>query len=147
MSIWQLSVHIIFLTFLFLFLKTILDTLKMELADGSRVAPPAYLVVYPKFSAAAPARVIPLRDEIRLGRGHDNDVVLDDPFVSAHHARIYRQGGTYRVEDLGSTNRTYVNGELLNGSQPLKNGAIITIGASVVAFQTSPISREEKGDA
>ncbi|HXW84857.1 MAG TPA: FHA domain-containing protein, partial [Candidatus Binataceae bacterium] len=45
-----------------------------------------------------------------LGSTPDNDIVLSDPGVSRHHARITRRGGRFRVTDLESTNGTYLNG-------------------------------------
>jgi pSer/pThr/pTyr-binding forkhead associated (FHA) protein len=46
---------------------------------------------------------------VRIGRGLDNDVVLDDASVSRHHAEITRENGRAEVRDLGSTNGTWVN--------------------------------------
>jgi hypothetical protein len=62
-----------------------------------------------------------------LGRG-DVEIQLDDPFASSRHARISRQGRTLVIEDLGSTNGTYLNDEPLNGPQPLHDGDRIRIG-------------------
>ena len=83
--------------------------------------------------------------EIRLGRGPSNDLVIEDPFVSLSHARIYLEKEQFWLEDLGSTNRTYVNGELVNGPQRLEQVAIITLGNAVVVFHTSPNSPVGKG--
>jgi hypothetical protein len=69
-----------------------------------------------------------------LGRG-DVEIVLEDPFASSRHARIERQGGVMVLEDLGSTNGTYLNDELLAGPQPLHSGDRVRIGDSVFSFQ------------
>ena len=69
-----------------------------------------------------------------LGRG-DVEIVLEDPFASSQHARIERQGGAVVLEDLGSTNGTYLNEELLRGPQPLHAGDRIRIGDSHFQFQ------------
>ena len=69
-----------------------------------------------------------------LGRG-DVEIVLEDPFASSQHARIERQGGAVVLEDLGSTNGTYLNEELLRGPQPLHSGDRIRIGDSNFVFQ------------
>ncbi|HEX2087948.1 MAG TPA: FHA domain-containing protein, partial [Solirubrobacteraceae bacterium] len=69
-----------------------------------------------------------------LGRG-DVEIVLEDPFASSQHARIERQGGAVVLEDLGSTNGTYLNDELLRGPQPLHTGDRIRIGDSHFQFQ------------
>jgi hypothetical protein len=70
-----------------------------------------------------------------LGRG-DVEIVLEDPFASSRHARIERQGGVMVLEDLGSTNGTFLNDELLAGPQPLHSGDRVRIGDSVFTFQT-----------
>jgi hypothetical protein len=62
-----------------------------------------------------------------LGRG-DVEIRLDDPYASAHHARISREGHVVVIEDLGSTNGTYLNEEPLSGPQPLHPGDRIRIG-------------------
>jgi hypothetical protein len=62
-----------------------------------------------------------------LGRGNV-EIRLDDPFASSRHARITRQGHSVVIEDLGSTNGTYLNEEQLSGPQPLHPGDRIRIG-------------------
>ena len=62
-----------------------------------------------------------IRDGATLGRG-DVEIQLDDPFASSQHARISRQGHVLVIEDLGSTNGTYLNEEPLTGPQPLHAG-------------------------
>jgi pSer/pThr/pTyr-binding forkhead associated (FHA) protein len=73
-------------------------------------------------------------DGATIGRG-DVEIVLEDPFASSRHARIERQGGAVVLEDLGSTNGTYLNEELLSGPQPLHPGDRVRIGDSVFSFQ------------
>jgi len=62
-----------------------------------------------------------------LGRG-DVEIRLDDPFASSRHARISREGHVVVIEDLGSTNGTYLNEQPLTGPQPLHSGDRIRIG-------------------
>ena len=69
-----------------------------------------------------------------LGRG-DVEIRLDDPFASAHHARISREGHVVVIEDLGSTNGTYLNEEPLNGPQPLHPGDRIRIGDCEFSYE------------
>lgn len=64
-----------------------------------------------------------------LGRGNV-EIQLDDPFASSQHARIWREGHVFVIEDLGSTNGTYLNDEPLNGPAPLHPGDRIRIGDS-----------------
>lgn len=68
-----------------------------------------------------------LSEGATLGRG-DVEIQLDDPFASSRHARITRQGRTMVIEDLGSTNGTYLNEEPLTGPQPLHDEDRIRIG-------------------
>ncbi len=68
-----------------------------------------------------------------LGRG-DVEIRLEDPFASSRHARITRQGRILVIEDLGSTNGTYLNDEPLNGPQPLHEGDRIRIGDSEFSY-------------
>ena len=68
-----------------------------------------------------------------LGRG-DVEIQLDDPFASSKHARITRQGHVLVIEDLGSTNGTYLNEEPLTGPQPLHVGDRIRIGDSEFSY-------------
>jgi hypothetical protein len=69
-----------------------------------------------------------------LGRG-DVEIQLEDPFASSQHARIARQGHVLVIEDLGSTNGTYLNEEQLNGPQPLRPGDRIRIGDCEFSYQ------------
>jgi hypothetical protein len=68
-----------------------------------------------------------------LGRG-DVEIRLEDPFASSRHARILRQGHVVVIEDLGSTNGTYLNEEPLSGPQPLHPGDRIRIGDSEFSY-------------
>ncbi|HWT93698.1 MAG TPA: FHA domain-containing protein [Solirubrobacteraceae bacterium] len=70
-----------------------------------------------------------------IGRG-DVEIVLEDPFSSSRHARLDRQGGIMVLEDLGSTNGTYLNEELVTGPQPLHPGDRVRIGDSIFSFQS-----------
>jgi hypothetical protein len=56
-----------------------------------------------------PGAVLPLLPQTSLGAKGENDIVLTDPYVSGTHARLYWDGVTWWVEDLGSRNGTYVN--------------------------------------
>lgn len=69
-----------------------------------------------------------------LGRGDDAEIRLEDPFASSRHARLTAQGGVVVLEDLGSTNGTYLNEELLAGPQPLHPGDSIRIGDSEFTY-------------
>ena len=74
-----------------------------------------------------------LTEGATLGRG-DVEIRLEDPFASGRHARISRQGHVVVIEDLGSTNGTYLNEEPLRGPQPLHDGDRIRIGDSEFSY-------------
>jgi len=74
-----------------------------------------------------------LLDGAVLGRG-DVEIKLEDPFASSRHARISREGHVLVIEDLGSTNGTYLNEEPLSGPQPLYDGDRIRIGDSEFSY-------------
>ncbi len=69
-----------------------------------------------------------------MGRGDQAEIRLEDPFASSRHARLVRQGGIVVLEDLGSTNGTYLNEELLTGPQPLHRGDRVRIGDSEFTY-------------
>jgi hypothetical protein len=68
-----------------------------------------------------------------LGRG-DVEIQLEDPFASSRHAHLVRQGAILVIEDLGSTNGTYLNDELLRGPRPLHAGDRVRIGDSTFTY-------------
>lgn len=76
-----------------------------------------------------------LSDGALLGRGDEADIVLQDSFASTRHARLAPHGDVIVLEDLGSTNGTYLNEEPLRGPQPLHPGDRIRIGDSVFTFE------------
>jgi hypothetical protein len=69
-----------------------------------------------------------------MGRGDQAEIRLEDPFASSRHARLTRQGSMIVIEDLGSTNGTYLNEELLSGPQPLHRGDRVRIGDSEFTY-------------
>ena len=69
-----------------------------------------------------------------IGRSRDCDVTLDDPNVSRRHAELRREGGTWVVSDLGSTNGVKVNGRRVN-DHPLTPGDDITLGLEHLTFE------------
>jgi hypothetical protein len=73
-----------------------------------------------------------------LGRGDEAEIRLEDPFASASHARLLRQGPIVVLEDMGSTNGTYLNDELLSGPQPLHRGDRVRIGDSEFTYVEGP---------
>jgi predicted component of type VI protein secretion system len=69
----------------------------------------------------------------KIGREAFNDIVLYDPEVSRNHALIKFHEGRYVIEDLGSTNGTFINGRRITAPMPLHNGDVIDMGEGVSA--------------
>ncbi len=79
-----------------------------------------------------------VKEEVVVGRDLGNDIVISDADISRRHAHFVLQGDVYLLEDLGSTNGTYVNGERLTGPQLLMGGETIMFG-STVELTFSPV--------
>lgn len=79
-----------------------------------------------KFEAAFIREIKLEKNSYALGRKPDNDIVLDNPAVSGHHCKMYESGGSWFVEDLNSTNGTFVNGKKVLKAG-LKPGDIVTL--------------------
>ena len=71
------------------------------------------------------------RDVLTVGRDPSNSIMITDPQVSRQHARITRQSGVMVIEDLGSTNGTYINGMRLTAPHALVNGDAVGLGEAV----------------
>lgn len=76
------------------------------------------------------------KDVTSLGRDITNDIVINDRETSRHHLRLQRSADTVTVEDLGSTNGTFVNGKRVTGVTTLQNGDMLGLGETVtLAFE------------
>ncbi|MGG7079013.1 FHA domain-containing protein [Clostridium sardiniense] len=75
--------------------------------------------------------VIPIRDVTTIGRRGNNTVVLSDQYVSGNHAKIMVKNNALILEDLGSTNGTFLNGEKISGRVKLFTKDQIAIGTAV----------------
>jgi hypothetical protein len=100
--------------------------------DGAPAGEPRLMVE--RAPGHQPGMAYDLIDSVTLGRG-DVEIHLEDPFASSRHARIWKQGHVLVIEDLGSTNGTYLNDEPLSGPQPLHSGDRIRIGDSEFSYQ------------
>lgn len=72
---------------------------------------------------------------ILLGRAHEATLVLEDDYASGRHARLFPQGTRWFVEDLGSTNGTFLGGNQLTRALPVELGVPIRIGKTVIELR------------
>jgi pSer/pThr/pTyr-binding forkhead associated (FHA) protein len=79
------------------------------------------------------------KDLISIGRAKDNDIVIENLSVSRNHARIKRQGSTYVLTDLNSSNGTFVNNVRITKTEIL-DGDVITIGKHRIEFVNKELS-------
>ena len=73
--------------------------------------------------------------QITMGRANDATLVLNDDYASTHHARIFPQDGQWIVEDLGSTNGTYLDRQKVIRPTPVPVGVPIRIGKTVLELR------------
>jgi hypothetical protein len=78
--------------------------------------------------APVPAEYALMKDEVSLGRGETNDIVIPHASVSRAHARLLRRNGAYEVMDLNSTNGTFVEERKVTGTAPISNGSRVRFG-------------------
>jgi hypothetical protein len=94
---------------------------------------PRFLVVT---EGALAGRSIDLTDQqITMGRSNDATLVLNDDYASTYHARIFPQDGQWLVEDLGSTNGTYLDRQKVARPTPVPVGVPIRIGKTVLELR------------
>jgi hypothetical protein len=82
--------------------------------------------------ASQRGRNYPIGDQVTIGRAAQCQITVDDTFVSQVHARVYPHEGHYVVEDLGSTNGTYLNRNRLSGAMILQRGDRLQVGNTVL---------------
>ena len=140
------------LALLYLFFFRVLRAVWVEVSGRPPVvAPVGAPVGAPRGATAAPAaaqkgsrlkvvepadrrgRAYELADELTLGRAVGCQITLDDDtFVSQLHARLFRRDGQLFVEDLGSTNGTFLNRKKVSSATPLKRGDHLQVGKTVL---------------
>ena len=82
-----------------------------------------------------PGSAFSIDDSATIGRSDSADVRIDDPYASSAHARIFPRGEYMYIEDMGSTNGTYLNGRPLRQPEQLKVADRIRIGDTEYAYQ------------
>jgi hypothetical protein len=128
LALWLLRLS--FLVLLYLFLYAVVRTLLRDLRAAAREpgAELGRLVVVASSGDPAPGGVFALDAVTTIGRDVNNTIVIDDPFASADHAALTFRARAWYVEDLGSTNGTFVNGSVVDGVAPLGFGDEVQVG-------------------
>jgi len=100
---------------------------------GGRSGPRAMIVTA---GALAGTRIALDGRPIMIGRADDSTLVLDDDYASTRHARISQSGNDWYVEDLGSTNGTYLDRNKVSGPTRVPIGTPIRIGKTVIELRS-----------
>jgi len=95
-------------------------------------ARPQLVMVEP---AEQSGRSYPLEDEASIGRAAGCQITLDDTYASQIHARVFQRDGQWLVEDLGSTNGTWLNRHKVSGPMVLQRGDRLQIGNTVMELR------------
>ena len=119
---------ILFLALLYLFLLAAVRAGIGLVRSGAPVRDSRFIVAVTHGPAELAGTRLPLSAPVNIGRSPKADIVIGDSFVSTMHARISPTRDGARVEDLGSTNGTLLNGRRLTSPENAGDGDIITIG-------------------
>ncbi len=137
----------IFLAVLYIFIARAVRVMMLELRPPAAAAPQAQRAAPSRKAKKAPKRLtvveddhmkgksFELGDELVIGRADRCHLVLNDTYVSQVHARIFQKGDAYMVEDLGSTNGTYLNRRKVTAAAPVQKGDRIKIGKTVMELR------------
>ena len=106
------------------------DSVRIDLA--ANVEP---RLVVESSSSLEEGRVIPLAEGMTIGRSDAAELSIADQFVSLMHARILRRGAYHWVQDLGSTNGTFLNDRRIDADAQLKVHDALRIGQTVLRYQ------------
>ena len=107
----------------------------MHAIAGGRVAATDATLVAVQGGGLSPGERIDLFGGVTIGRSDDADVRITDRFASGIHCRVHTRGNVYYVEDMDSTNGTYLNGGELRGEASLSDMDEIQIGDTVLRFE------------
>jgi pSer/pThr/pTyr-binding forkhead associated (FHA) protein len=116
-------------------------------AGPAPAAPRPSKPAQPRGSGGAPRRLVvvegtlagqtfPLGDApVTIGRAEDSTITVDDDYVSTRHARLVPRGDEWVVEDLGSTNGTYVDRQRVTAATPVRAGTRVRVGKTVLELR------------
>ena len=127
--LWLLRIGFVLLIYLFLFLvaRALWRDLRAGVAGAGQPLGRLVVIASPEGRPAA-GTSLPLDAVNSIGRDVNNSIVVDDSFVSAEHTLLTFRGRAWYVEDRGSTNGTWLNGQRVEGLLPLGYGDEVQIG-------------------
>lgn len=131
-----LAGRLLFVALLFVFLLAVMRT-GIGLVRGQRKKERTWNLSVEKGPKELRGVSIVVRGPVIVGRSPNADIVIGAGYVSARHARFTLMGQNLFVEDLGSTNGTAVNGQLLNGPSALRNNDIVNVGDVAIRVRHS----------
>lgn len=129
-----LLIRALFVLLLYLFLAQLLVLLRRDLVLAAQSGRARLVVLDAPAAALVPGTAFEVLSGDRIGRSPVVEVALGDEYASAEHARLVLRGGTWQIEDLGSTNGTFVNGHRLRRTQRLHPGDTLQIGRTILRF-------------
>ena len=137
--IMRFGVIILFVVLIIAMIAAINKQMRQKLTESSKnnikkteYGLPAFLKML-LISGTKPqnGETITLNRDVIIGRNQlSANIVIDSNFVSSRHTRIFQYGESFMIEDLGSTNGTYLNGELIASPRKLNEGDVVIIGDS-----------------
>ncbi len=129
LTIWLVRIGFVICLYLFFFvlLRALWRDLRATVAASGRSLGRLVVVASPEGMPQAGSS-IPLDAITSLGRDVNNSITVDDAFVSAEHAVLTFRGRAWYLEDRGSTNGTYLNGQRIQGVVPLGYGDELQLG-------------------
>ena len=128
-SLWVLRITFVVLIYLFFFfvVRALWRDLRTTIAGAGQALGRLVVVTAPE-GRPAPGSSLALDAVNTIGRDVNNSIVIDDSFVSAEHALLTFRGRAWYVEDRGSTNGTWLNGQRVESYLPLGYGDELQIG-------------------
>jgi pSer/pThr/pTyr-binding forkhead associated (FHA) protein len=136
------ALELAFIVLLYLFLLWIARSALKDLrrppsdrTDGAAAPSRPGLLVVERGGGLSAGAAFPLNGTVTIGRSPRADISIEDPFASGRHARVYARDGTFYVEDMGSTNGTYLNGARVAAEEALRPTDVIRIGDTELRYE------------
>lgn len=137
-DIISMSLKYVLIAIVYLFILQIVRLIYLDIKNIGRVDSDigAYLKVVNRLDTLGykMREYYVIGDELTLGRQKSNDVPVRDAYVSKFHFKIYRDGVDYIIEDLQSSNGTYLNAERISSPMRLQDGDYIGVGGLELVF-------------